>query len=97
MQRLHEHDLVGHVQELSPGWTVLSLPAIAEAEHRVQIGPERWKVRRVGELLHVEREPLLALEEIKANLGSDIFAAQYQQSPVPAGRPRDPARLDPAL
>jgi hypothetical protein len=85
MQRLHEHDLVGHVQELSPGWTVLSLPAIAEAEHRVQIGPERWKVRRVGELLHTEREPLLALEEIKANLGSDIFAAQYQQSPVPPG------------
>jgi predicted phage terminase large subunit-like protein len=85
MQRLHEHDLVGHVRELSPDWTVLSLPAIAEREHRVQIGPERWKVRRVGELLHAEREPLLALEEIKANLGSDIFAAQYQQSPVPPG------------
>jgi predicted phage terminase large subunit-like protein len=85
MQRLHQHDLVGHVQELSPGWTVLSLPAIAEAEHRVQIGPDRWKVRRVGELLHPEREPLAALEEIKANLGSDIFSAQYQQSPVPPG------------
>src|SRR5215203_6098628 len=81
MQRLHQHDLVGHVQELSSGWTVLSLPAVAETEHRVQIGPDRWRVRRVGELLHPEREPLAALDEIKASLGSDIFSAQCQRVP----------------
>ena len=85
MQRLHQDDLVGHVQELNQDWTVLSLPAIAETDHRVQIGPDKWKTRRVGDLLHPEREPLAALNELKAALGSDFFAAQYQQSPVPPG------------
>lgn len=85
MQRLHEHDLVGHVLEKGGDWTVLNLPAIAEFEERIQLGPDRFKIRRVGELLHVDREPQGALDEIRANLGSDIFAAQYQQSPVPPG------------
>ena len=85
MQRLHQDDLIGHVLEMSDGWTVLSLPAIAEAEHRIQIGDARWQTRRCGDLLHQQREPIEALEELKAALGSDIFSAQYQQSPVPPG------------
>jgi len=30
-------------------------------------------------------EPLAVLEKLRAEMGSDIFAAQYQQSPVPPG------------
>jgi len=85
MQRLHQNDLVGHVLDISKDWTILSLPAIAETDHRVQIGPNEWKARRTGDLLHPEREPLYALDELKAALGSDFFSAQYQQSPVPPG------------
>ena len=42
-------------------------------------------MRRAGEALHPEREPLTVLEQQRAELGPDLFAAQYQQSPVPPG------------
>jgi predicted phage terminase large subunit-like protein len=84
MQRLHEDDLVGRLLRESPEeWTVLSLPAIAEEEQTIQIGEEEYHVRRVGDLLHAEREPRPVLESYRAQMGSDVFDAQYQQSPVP--------------
>ena len=84
MQRLHEDDLVGRLLRDQPDqWTVLSLPAIAEQEEKIAIGNERYQVRRVGDLLHAEREPLSVLDSYRAQMGSDVFAAQYQQSPVP--------------
>lgn len=84
MQRLHVDDLVGHVLE-QEGWTVLNLPAIAETAHSVQIGYDLYHHRAIGDVLHPEREPLAALEQIKATLGSATFSAQYQQAPVPPG------------
>src|SRR6516164_3674830 len=84
MQRLHEDDLVGRLLRDQPDeWTVLSLPAIAEQEEKIAIGHERYHVRRVGDLLHAEREPLSVLDSYRAQMGSEVFAAQYQQSPVP--------------
>jgi predicted phage terminase large subunit-like protein len=84
MQRLHEDDLVGRLLRDQPDeWSVLSLPAIAEQEEKIEIGNKRYHVRRVGDLLHAEREPLSVLESYRAQMGSDVFAAQYQQSPVP--------------
>ena len=68
------------------GWTELSLPAIAEIEQVVPLGPERYHHRKVGELLHPEREPAWALENLKRTMGSVDFAAQYQQEPIAAGR-----------
>ena len=47
MQRVHMDDLCGYVTELSDGWTVLSLPAIAEVEEQIQIGPKNFYARRV--------------------------------------------------
>jgi predicted phage terminase large subunit-like protein len=82
MQRLHIDDLVGHLLE-QEGWEHLNLPAIAEIEERVSIGPERFHLRRPGDLLHAEREPRGVLEEFKRSMGSLDFAAQYQQEPVP--------------
>lgn len=38
MQRLHQNDLAGHLREQG-GWTVLSLPAIADEPQSVLIGP----------------------------------------------------------
>jgi hypothetical protein len=40
-----------------PPWrTLLSLPAIAEKEERIPIGPGRCHVRRVGDLLHPQQQ-----------------------------------------
>ena len=49
------------------------------------MGPERYHHRKVGELLHPEREPKWALDNLKHTMGSVDFAAQYQQEPIAAG------------
>lgn len=86
MQRVHQHDLTGYLTENFPGtWTVLSLPAIAREDELVQIGPDRFHARNVGEALHPQRESIEVLEALRRELGSDHFEAQYQQSPVPPG------------
>jgi predicted phage terminase large subunit-like protein len=85
MQRLHMDDLTGWLLRSSDEWTLLELPAIAEDEQRVLIGDGKYHFRRVNDLLHLEREPLVVLERLKEQFGSDTFAAQYQQRPVPPG------------
>jgi len=82
MQRLHLDDLVGHLIEQG-GWTHLNLPAIAEADEWIPLGGGRVHHRRIGDVLHPEREPLAVLNEFKRTMGSLAFAAQYQQQPVP--------------
>jgi predicted phage terminase large subunit-like protein len=84
MQRLHVDDLVGHLLE-QDNWTHLHLPAIAESDHRIPLGPGHFHQRRAGDLLHPEREPRAVLEEFKRSMGSLDFAAQYQQEPVSEG------------
>jgi hypothetical protein len=54
MQRLHVGDLAGHFLTQG-GWQNLNLPAIAEIEERIEIGPGRYHTRKVGELLHPAR------------------------------------------
>jgi predicted phage terminase large subunit-like protein len=84
MQRLHEDDLVGRLLREQPDqWTVLSLPAIAEQDQTIPIGEDQYHIRRIGDVLHEGREPRSVLEQIRHQSGSDVFAAQYQQSPVP--------------
>ena len=82
MQRLHENDLAGHLLEQGI-WEHLNLPAIALEESVIPIGRGKTKVRRIGDVLHPERESKDALDRIKAESGSLKFAAQYQQRPVP--------------
>jgi predicted phage terminase large subunit-like protein len=88
MQRLHEDDLVGHILE-KDDWTVLRFPAVAEEDevHRIKtfFGLGREVVRRAGEALHPEREPLEALEKIRQVVGEYHYAGQYQQAPAPLG------------
>lgn len=85
-QRVHADDLVGHVLERSgDDWTVLSLPAIALADEEIPIGAGKTYFRRADEVLHPAREPRELLDRMRRELGSEAFAAQYQQTPVPAG------------
>jgi predicted phage terminase large subunit-like protein len=86
-QRLHEDDPVGHVLAQEP-WEVLSFPAIAEAEETFRIetiwGRRRY-TRRVGDLLHPERESPKTLARLRQTIGEYNFAGQYQQAPAPFG------------
>jgi predicted phage terminase large subunit-like protein len=83
MQRLHENDLAGHFLGQG-GWEHLNLPAIAEEEQVLQLGDGGVHHRKPDDVLHPEREPLETLMQIKSELGSHVFSAQYQQAPVPA-------------
>ena len=85
MQRVHMDDLAGFVTSQSDEWEVLNLPAIAEIDEIIPISDTKVHRRRVGEALSPVREPLSVLENLKAQLGSDAFSAQYQQMPVPPG------------
>ena len=85
MQRVHMQDLSGYLLEQPDEWQTLRLPAIAEEDERIRTGLDTYHVRSAGEALHPERESLAALEKLRAELGSDVFAAQYQQAPVPPG------------
>lgn len=85
MQRVHMDDLTGHLlREGGEDWTLLSLPAIAEAEEDIPLLRGRVYRRKVGEALSL-REPVTVLEALKRDMGSDVFQAQYQQDPVPPG------------
>lgn len=84
MQRLHIDDLAGHV--LARGdWTHLDLPAISEVAADIPIGPTKSYHRPEGELLHAAREGMAELNTLKTAMGTQAFAAQYQQTPVPLG------------
>lgn len=85
MQRVHLHDLAGYLLESSDRWTILNLAAIAEEDEWIPIGAQREHHRRPGEALHPEHESLKTLELLRRELGTEVFAAQYQQSPVPPG------------
>ncbi len=80
MQRLHEEDLAGAV---TMDWAHLDLPAEAIEDQSVPIGPNRFHHRKAGELLHPERMSQTYLEQVKKEIGSLAFSAQYQQRPVP--------------
>jgi predicted phage terminase large subunit-like protein len=81
MQRLHTNDLSGILIE--SGWPKLALPAIATEEADYLVADEEVYRRPVGQLLQPDRDRTEALEEIRREVGSRIFAAQYQQNPTP--------------
>lgn len=71
MQRLHEHDLCGYLQEIEPEeWTVLSLPCIQ--------ADENGKEKALWEFKHTIKE----LHKIE-NTDPIVFQTQYMQRPTP--------------
>ena len=82
MQRLHENDLAGHLLDQG-GRQHLDLPAIAVDDSVIPLGHGKEMRRRIGDILHPERESKDTLDRIKAEIGSLMFSAQYQQRPVP--------------
>ena len=89
MQRLHPEDLTGYLLEQG-GWEVLDLPAIAPEDREVALLTDpitnlsrsyKW---HEGESLQAAREPLFVLDQLKRQIGTDKFSAQYLQQPVSA-------------
>ncbi|NNL18620.1 MAG: phage terminase large subunit [Boseongicola sp.] len=83
-QRVHEADLAGVLLE-QDGWVHLDLPAIAEEPVEIDLGRRGIVSRQEGDLLHPDRLPQDLLDRRRHELGSYVFAAQYQQRPAPLG------------
>jgi predicted phage terminase large subunit-like protein len=82
MQRLHVDDLSGILIE--QGWPSLVLPAIAVEAADYPVGEDEVYHRPAGELLQPERDSAEAIDELQRDIGSRVFAAQYQQNPTPS-------------
>jgi len=83
MQRLHEEDLAGHFL-VSGNWEHLNLPAIAEEEQVVPLGPDRFHHRQKDDALHPEREPLeTTLLELTRDL-AEMFKRRVSDAPLRA-------------
>ncbi len=100
MQRLHQDDLVGHVLGRDPeGWTVVSIPAIAPEDKAFALSavPGHLHLRRTGEVLHPDREPLWVPQqspntfEVLEPTAPRVrrVSAEYEPEPEGAWRPRD--------
>jgi predicted phage terminase large subunit-like protein len=85
MQRIHMDDMTGFLTGQSEEWEVLNLPAIAECDEEIPCWQGKPYFRKTGDVLSPEREPLEVLNDLKLQIGSDAFSAQYQQMPVPPG------------
>ena len=71
MQRLHEHDLCGYLQQIEPDeWKILSIPCISY--------DEMGKEKPLWEFKHTLKD----LYKIK-EANSYVFETQYQQHPMP--------------
>jgi hypothetical protein len=81
-QRVHEEDLAGVLLEQGR-WVHLDLQAIAEEATTIELGYGRQVKREEGDVLHSERLPKDLLDRRREELGSYVFAAQYQQRPAP--------------
>jgi predicted phage terminase large subunit-like protein len=81
MQRLHVDDLSGILIEA--GSSQLVIPAICVEAADYPIGEGEVYHRPVGQLLQPERDSAQVIEELKREVGSRVFAAQYQQNPTP--------------
>lgn len=83
-QRVHEADLAGVLLEHG-GWEHLDLQAIAEEPVEIALNRGRIVRRKEGDLLHEARLSRDLLDRRRDELGSYVFAAQYQQRPAPLG------------
>lgn len=84
MQRLHEEDVSGVIEEVGMDYVHLMLPMEFEPERacETEIG-FRDPREAEGELLDPVRFPLDAVEKLKRDMGSYAYAGQYQQRPAP--------------
>ncbi|SFL56780.1 phage terminase large subunit [Shimia aestuarii] len=79
-QRLHPDDFPAYLLEKGT-FEHLCLPSIAEIPEAIQLYNGRFFERKPNDLLNPEREPQSLLDQIRADIGTYAFQAQYQQNP----------------
>lgn len=94
MTRWHEDDLAGRLLRDQPGdWVVLRLPALAETQEDRDYNDRRMGLdtgqpdplsRQPGEALAPGRYSAAALASIRRDVGSLVWAAEYQGAPTAA-------------
>ena len=77
-QRLHAEDLIGLAIEQG-GWTLLELPAIAVKRQEIPICDGKAWVRPRENILQPKWVGEAELAQLRRDLGSTAFDAQYQQ------------------
>ncbi len=83
MQRLHAQDMTGFLEERG-GWRKIAIPAICTKTKRYRLDHQQTHTWKKGAVIQPNRESLAAIEKIREEFGSAVFAAQYQQDPSPA-------------
>jgi hypothetical protein len=81
MQRLHVDDLSGILIE--QGWPCLAIPALAPETADYVVGDNEIYRRPPGQWLQPDRGTPEEMENLKLQVGSHVFAAQFQQNPTP--------------
>lgn len=81
-QRMHEDDLSGNLLQKG-GWKHICLPLVAEEQATYQLANSAWN-RKVGEPLLASQWPDEIIRRKREEVGTSIFAAQYQQNPSAA-------------
>lgn len=86
MQRLHEADISGVIQEVMPDYVQLVLPMEYESSRHcdTMIGFSDPR-RSEGELLFPERWGRNEVDNLKRDMAKFAWAGQYQQRPAPRG------------
>ncbi|ABD46193.1 phage terminase large subunit [Neorickettsia sennetsu] len=84
MQRLHYDDICGHLTRTSDKWHVISLPLIAERKEKItSINSKKILLKRKeGEILNRNYLKHENIPKLKAEIGTYVFASQYQQNPI---------------
>src|SRR5581483_9550100 len=82
MQRLHEDDLVGSVEN-DPGYSILKMPACAEETLLYDYDDDTELCYERGAFLQEDRFGPAEFQQKQKEMGTREFAAQYQQNPLP--------------
>jgi len=80
MQRLHQYDLSGHLLSKKL-WHHVKIPVISDHDQVFTVGDFVYQYPP-GELLCKARDGPEEIEQIKLEIGSAAFNAQYQQNPL---------------
>ncbi len=89
MQRLHQADLTGYLLETDSSFSQIRIPLLAIEDELWEVKDHAGRVRRftrkIGEPLHPARENAASIAHKRVQVGSFIFASQYQQMPESLG------------
>jgi phage terminase large subunit-like protein len=86
MQRLHQSDIAGEIQDTNMGYEQLILPMEYESSRHCQTSIGFSDPRsKDGELLCPARFSRAAVDDLKRDMQVYAFAGQYQQRPAPRG------------